>query len=220
MADIPALGELILAAGALGTSAFGIAEGLKWTGLGHAGFSRVESVLGTAAMGALGLAYGPKSNELLRAQYSNGRNTGDLPKTLRQGLRIGLSSENAESLANDIGVVDAQTLKSVATKLKEGKELTDDERGVLGRFEIAIDARIDAALALAERTYRGSIRGVASFFAVGLALVAAYFLAGEDQPVQWQAAFIVGIAAVPLAPIAKDVSQAIQSAAKAIGARK
>lgn len=214
------LGTTVVAAGALGTAAFGIVEGLKWTALGRGGFSQIPKTLGEALMGALEHAYGPDYHDLLMAQYRSGRAKGELPRSLRQGIRIGLRPENAAGMAEHVGVVDSETLTAVAEKLFAGTDLSAEEKSALGRFELAVDARIDAALALAERAYLGWVRGWATFFSIALALVAAVSIAGDFAKAQWTAAFIVGIAAVPLAPIAKDVSKALQSAATAIRARK
>lgn len=214
------LGTAVIAAGALGTAAFGIVEGLKWTALGRGGFSQIPKTLGDSLMGALEHAYGPDYLDLLMAQYRSGRAKGELPRSLRQGIRIGLRPENAAGMADHVGVVDSDTLTVIAEKLMRDGKLEDDEKSRLARFELAVDARIDAALALAERTYLGWVRGWATIFSVGLALVAAVSIAGGIENAQWTSAIIVGIAAVPLAPIAKDVSKALQSAATAIRAGK
>jgi len=214
------LGQMVLAAGALGTAAFGIVEGLKWTALGRGGFSQIPKTLGDSLMGALKHAYGPDYLDLLMAQYRSGRAKGELPRSLRQGIRIGLRPENAAGMADQVGVVDSDTLTAIAEKLMRDGKLEDDEKSRLARFELAVDARIDAALALAERAYLGWVRGWATVFSIGLALVAAVSIAGGIDKAQWTSAIIVGIAAVPLAPIAKDISKALQSAATAIRAGK
>lgn len=217
------LAEMVLAAGALGTAAFGIVEGLKWTALGRGGFKQIPKTLGDDLMDGLHNAYGPKYSDLLMAQYRNGRGKGELPRTLRQGIRIGLRPGNAEKMAGQVGVVDGADLTAISEKLRDGDELDAAEKSKLGRFELAVDARIDAALALAERAYLGWVRGWATIFSIGLAMIAAWVLykqGGDKAVFQWQLALIVGVAAVPLAPIAKDVSKALQSAATAIRAGK
>ena len=85
-------------------------------------------------------------------------------------------------------------------------------RNVLGRFELAVDTRVDAALTLAQSHYVGATRITASVFALLIALAVGIYLGG-DYIFQ---AILVGIAAVPLAPIAKDLAAALQSASKAI----
>lgn len=209
------LGTIVLAVGALGTASFGIVEGLKWTIVGLSGFRQIRRLLGEPVMEALQVAYGPEYMSLLKAQYRANRTSGELPRSLRQGARIGLTPNTAEALADRMGVVTKTELKAVAAALQKGKNLTDSQRNVLGRYELALDARIDAALALANDKYIGYMRVFASFVAIGIALVVRHTTGGE-----WLTAVIVGVAAVPIAPIAKDVASAIQSAAKAMPRKK
>lgn len=222
MADIGSIvtdhwGPLILATGALGTAAFGIVEGLKgWGRVGAAGFGKIPETLGPL-MEALGVAYGPDVDRLLEGQYRQGRGTGDLPRTLRQGVRIGLTPENATALADFVGVVEGSLLKRAARELKKGEEMDPARRAVLGRFELAVDARIDAALALAEGRYVSVARVLASAIALVIAGVVGAALSG------WAGlglSILVGIAAVPLAPVAKDLVSALNAAAEALKARK
>lgn len=221
------LTSMVLGAGALGTAAFGVVDGLKrWKTYASKGFEEVPATLGPVLMNSLSVAYGPEYHLLLEAQYSDGRSKGDLGRTLRQGVRIGLTVENAGSMADAVGVVDAERLAAVVQKLRQGMELEPEEKGILGRFELAVDARIDAALGLAERAYQGWARVTAYIVAIILSLLAALGLAVESAEgftetigkyLIW--GLILGVAAVPLAPIAKDVATGIQAAAKALRAR-
>lgn len=210
------LGTIVLAVGALGTASFGIVEGLKWTFVGLSGFRQIPKLLGGPVMKALRVAYGPEYLSLLRAQYRANRTSGELPKSIRQGARVGLTPETAAELANQIGVVNEADLKAVASTLQKGKDLTDAQRSVLGRYELALDTRIDAALALANDKYIGYIRVLASAISIGIALG----VWRTTEGIELLEALIVGVAAVPIAPIAKDLASAIQSAAKAMPQRK
>ena len=208
--------QMVLAAGALGTAAFGIVDGLKGTSIGEAGFSTLSAMMGPLKT-ALAKAYGNEFLSLLAAQYRDGRSTGPLPRTLRQGARIGLTKDNAVEIAKFVGegIVDTSELVIIAEKIAGGRKLEDSERGLLARFELAVDTRIDAALALAEQKYTLVTRWWASGFAVALALIAAWALNADLVK-----GLIVGVVAVPLAPIAKDVASALQSATRALKARK
>ena len=209
------LGTLVLAVGALGTAAFGIVEALKWTPIGLMGFGQINRLLGGPVMKALEVAYGPEYLSLLKGQYRSGRTEAQLAKTIRQGVRVGLTPETAAGLATRIGVVQPDDLTAVAESLQTGEDLSDEHRSILGRFELALDARIDAAMALANDKYAGSLRVVASAVAIVIAL-AVGLNAGEDL----LTSLVVGIAAVPIAPMAKDLSKAIQSAGKALPGQK
>ena len=89
--------------------------------------------------------------------------------------------------------------------------LSDDERSALARLETTIDARIDAALVLAEYQYVAQARVWAMVLALGIALGTGFYLV-ENMAL----AFLVGITAVPLAPVAKDLASALQEAVKAL----
>lgn len=205
------LGTIVLAVGALGTAAFGIVEALKWTAVGLFGFGQISRLLGPSVFKALAIAYGPEYLSLLRAQYRSASAEAQLPRIIRQGTRIGLTPETAADLARSIGVVEAGDLTSVAKALHSGAELSGQQRSVLGRFELALDARIDAAMALANDRYAGSLRVIASLVAILIAL-AVGLSAGQDFLIS----LVVGLAAVPIAPVAKDLSKAIRAAARVL----
>src|SRR3954466_1457325 len=98
MVDVTALadrlGTAVVAAGALGTAAFGIVDGMKlipWVDL--AGFERLFSrnsrwwpwaIRGNLDPLAVPIetAYGQDFMEVLKAQYRSGRAKGELPRTL------------------------------------------------------------------------------------------------------------------------------------------
>jgi hypothetical protein len=257
--DIPGL---ILAAGALGTSAFGIVEGLKWLRfVGQFGFVVLIFRLGKLTQ-ALEYAYGrppatgqqssvsqapgqgsasqPKQVEikrgrfytwsesdqrlseelwdLLRAQYRGDHE--ELARILRQGVRIGLTPENAEMLADDLRMVGATELKEVARKVRIGEALTDNERNVLGRFELAADTRIEAALTLAQSHFKGKLQLTAAVVAILIALLATLgqFIATGGGA--WEVlgrSLLIGILAVPVAPITHDIVDALKAITGAVG---
>ena len=204
------IGTIILATGALGTAAFGIVEALKWTSLSEAGFGAIRGVLGPI-METLMVAYGPDFENLLRSHYKGDQR--ELARVIRQGVRIGLAEENAERVARFLGVIEGDKLKEAARLVEEGKELSAELRNVLGRFELAADARIDAALTLAQNRYVGTVRIVASIIALAIALAVGAYLE------RFFISLVVGVAAVPIAPVAKDLVTALESASKAIKAK-
>lgn len=205
------IGTIILATGALGTAAFGIVEALKalkW--LAEAGFPSILTILGPI-METLVAAYGPDAERLLRAQYRGDQK--ELTRVIRQGVRIGLTEKNATQVAQFLGIVDAAKLKEAARAVEAGQELPIELRNVLGRFELAVDARIDAALTLALDRYVRAVKWAASLVALILALSVGIYLNRIFE------GLIVGLAAVPLAPIAKDLVSALKAASDAIRAR-
>jgi hypothetical protein len=217
--QITSLGAAVAAAGALGTACFGIVEGLKWTRLGEAGFSRITQLLGQGLQGALAIAYGPEYERLLRAQYREDWAHSDLPKTLRQGVRLGLSKANAATIAGFLGAVNPAALETAATNVLQCLPLSDADRAAIARFEAAVDARIESALALSQDTYVGTVRMTASVIAMLMAVVTAFMLYSPAQFLGggWLMGLLVGTLAVPLAPIANDVVNALRAASKALG---
>ncbi len=211
---MPDLSTMVLATGALGTAAFGIVEGLKlWGPIGEAGFVAFLRGLGPLAK-TLRVAYGPEVETVLRAQYRGPQP--DFARVVRQGTRIGLTPDIAKETATDIEALDVKTLGKAAKQLQHGKALTEEERNVFARFELAMDARIDAALVLAQSRYASVARLLASAIALAIALT----IAALVYPAEFVTAWIVGLAAVPLAPVAKDVAAAVKSFADVMRARR
>lgn len=209
---INTLSSAIAAAGALGTASFGIVEGLKWSALGTAGFGCIGEYLGNDLVGCLRSAYGPEFERLLRAQYrQDSQSQAGIAKSLRQGVRIGLTTANAENVARFLGTVTPAALKQAAAAVEAATPLNDAERGAIGRFELAADARIASALSRAQDVYVGWVRGSASLCAIVLGIATALILGSDLMD-----GLIVGIVAVPLAPIANDVVAALQAATRAM----
>lgn len=242
------LGSVVLAVGGLGAASYGVVDGLKlipWVDL--AGFERLFGSRTTAGgrgwpilqragleplLPALQAAYGADAVELLKAQYRNGRLKGDLPRTLRQGVRIGfgvLAQQAIVETAHALGIVgDAGEQAAAALVAARNQRppavgepasvsatlVSGEERSALARLETAIDARIDAALVLAEVQYVTQTKVIATVVALAIAYGVGYLL--EAQPV---VSFMVGMAAVPLAPVAKDLATALQEAVRALKTR-
>ncbi len=211
------LSQFVLAAGAVGTASMGIVEGFKSTKWRPIGFSKLEKSISWADE-ALIKAYGKEhKTTLLESLYRANRTSGDLPRILRQGVRIGLDKKNAKKMEDILLGPGRNQLPEVAEKAADGKKLETEEKNILGRFEVAADARIDAALSLAERAYKNGIRQWA-FLVAQLLAFGAVFAIGPDEK-RIITAFIIGLVAVPLAPIAKDVTKGFQAAVKAIGGK-
>ena len=209
-------GELVLAAGALGTAAFGIVEGLKWLPfVGEAGLPAMLRLLGLALQSALATAYGDDFVRMLRAQYRGDQE--NFAKVVRQGLRIGLTPRNAVDIASALGVVNPAMLQEAASAVDSGATLTPEQRNAIARFELAADARVDAGLSLAQDHYTRLAKVLAGLVAVAIAVTVAYGLKPDGSLIGW--GLLVGLAAVPLAPIAKDVAGALKAATQALRAR-
>lgn len=225
--EMEILVQLILAIGAVGAAAMGITEGFKSIWLPPIGFWKLKQEIAWAE-DALTIAYGNNYLDMLATLFRSGRSSGELPRILRQGVRVGLNEATGKKMAQTVGVSDPCELGDVAKQLMAGEDISKKptERNILGRFEMAVDARIDAALAMGERAYKNGVRLRASLIALVLSLVAAYLMYTPDNGESFirsdifVLALIVGVTAVPMAPIAKDVAKGFQAAARALGTRK
>lgn len=148
---------------------------------------------------------------------------------MRQGIRIGLTPDNAESAARAIGgsLVSPEALRyaAAAVAASDSGELPTAVRATLARFELALDARIESAMGLAEGDYVGGARTLAMVASVALALAAAASIETATHDARWLfgmtgemlvKALVVGIAAVPLAPVANDLAGALQAVTKSL----
>lgn len=211
------LGTIVLATGALGTASFGIVEALKWTLVGVIGFREIPRSLGEGVMMSLETAYGTDATQYLKSLYRKGRTSGELLRAIRQGARVGLRGDATHGLDDQLGaVVDSEALEHIAEALGEGKDLSDTQMGVLGRYELALDARVEAALARADSIYVGAARSLAAIVSIVIALAAWLY---PQSTIEFHQALIVGVAAGPLAPIVKDASKAMNGVAGALSRR-
>lgn len=230
---------LITASGALGTAAFGIVDGLKSDRIiGLSGFERMKETLSKLAL-TLETAYGRDYETLLKAQYRGA--SSELGATLRQGVRVGLTSGNAVAVAESLGVVNGEELRKAVELLENAEmslselaqldrtEMSDEQRNlsdeidrarrIIARYEVAADTRIDAGITIGLEDYKSSARRWATAIAIGLGFVSGVTLGSTDsQQLLYYSVLglFIGVAAVPLAPVAKDVATAIQSTAAAM----
>jgi hypothetical protein len=190
-----------------------LVEAAKFGPLGLAGLGSIRKAVGEAGMRALALAYGEGS---LRAVLAGSFRRGhlELAEVLRNGLRLGLTGDNATELAKQFGQEPARLAAALAGGPPAGGGPGDDAVAALARFHAAIDARVDAAAASAHETYLGALRVTGTLLAlagsVGVALVTAQDL--------WLAVAI-GLVAVPVAPVSKELLNLLRAASEAVRAR-
>jgi len=234
----------IVAVGALGTAAFGFVEAfgkaIAWRGWGlpYAGFGRIKA-LATDYAAALRLTYGESYADILLQQYRDGRAKGQAPDTLRQGVRLALPLMAQDVAASLIGrawglgpELSADLAHALRAEQADDLSAAEAEDGAMlaARFALAVDARIAAAFSLAEERYQAIARGSAGVAAVALSLLFNWAARGGEmgclsgaactagdaaKGYPWMIALIIGLAAVPLAPIAKDLSSALSDSLRA-----
>jgi hypothetical protein len=221
--NIDRLVDWLGAAAGLGTASFGLVEALKGTPVGLLGVGMIQKRLGGDLVTALGRVYGGDVETMIRDTFRRGAPA--LADFLKNGLRMALTSESAETLARVVQQQPAELRVAVA-RLQESVEQPSlpvepdaasvlRDRAVLGRFELAIDARVDAAVSAAQEAFSSYMR----MLAMAIAIVAGTGVAilGGTNP--WWEGLLLGVLATPLAPIAKDVMAVLDAARTALNRR-
>jgi hypothetical protein len=235
-AAVAAVGAFGVAAFGLVESAGKVFAYRGW-GLPYAGFGAVKHAIRNLRP-ALKVAYGDDYMEIIAYQYRAGRSTGEAPDTIRQGVRLGLpfmtpaaaaalidsvwdldppgsDKPNATALAQALQAVPPPPAAAPAGAAPAAAAVgTVEPQALAGRFATALDARVQAAFEVAEDHYEALAKSVAGVVAVVLAVGFDYGLQGKDPmpPVPLAVALLIGVVAVPLAPVAKDVSTSLQNA--------
>jgi hypothetical protein len=152
--------------------------------------------------------------ETVEANWVNGTDIASQKAIAKSLIRLHLSEGNAAVLATRTNVEPA-VLESVAKKTIAGTPLLPAESDVFSRFDLILTALLDEAYQLSDQVYRNWTRALAAAVAVGLAMFGGWALVGTPH-FFWHRelvdAFLVGLLATPLAPIAKDLSSALATA--------
>lgn len=230
--SLTTISNLIAATGALGTAAYGLVDISKVCrgGISNAGFGHLQKTLALfhVAMKAIDKA---SPMETIRANWLNGVPKEDQKAIAKSLIRLGLSPSSAGALAKAVGV-DADALKSAATKIDRGNTLNSDDLNILGRFDVLVSTILDAGYERADQLYRNSAKFMAAVVATLLAIIAGWMLhtlpgatptLDHFAPIteymtsrDFLLSVLIGIIATPLAPIAKDLSSTLNAAVKAI----
>lgn len=214
------LPDVIMAVGGLGTAAFGLLEAIKpvfpnINRIGFGGIRAVASSLTPAEAGGAAPVNALPSNKVLDSLLANWVNGTDLgnQKTIAKSLiKLHLSAGNAVALAAATNV-DPALLTQVAANIAAGAALTQPQTDAYSRFDFIVTALLDQAYQHADQFYRNWMRGLAAAIAVILAVAGGYVVEnGFQNWGQLLAAALVGLLAIPMAPIAKDVSTALSTA--------
>jgi hypothetical protein len=219
MGILQSLPQIITAIGGLGTAAFGMVDSTKvfFGGVNRIGFGRIANAVTTLTPGApaAGLSQA-KILATLKANWYNGTDLNSQKSIAKSLIKQGMSPTNAPALAAATGV-DAGVLGSVATKISSGTALASAESDVYARFDFILTALLDEVYQASDQAYTNGTRVTASIFAVILAVVGGWTLHnGATGRYLWShdmdLAFIAGILAAPLAPIAKNLASALSTA--------
>jgi hypothetical protein len=215
--------QAVLAVGALGTAATGLVDSTKAFsgGISRAGFGYIKELIartvpaGPNAQSGSGLGTDDILNTLL-ANWMNGMDPGAQKAIAKSFIKLHFNPATAAALAAQTNV-DPVALTNVAAKLAAMQPLTNSEADAFGRFDLALSALIDRAYERADQFYRNWCKVLACIFAVVLAWLGNRAL--ETHLPRWEI-IIVGLVATPLAPMAKDIANAIQTASDSLGKLK
>lgn len=228
MTPFDSLTHLLTAAGALGTAAFGLVEAAKGTTpLGVAGLRGLEKALGRTNLRALHRTYGKDGwDHILRGAYRKG--DAALMQVLRDGLKLALGQpedkEFAKALNVDPGKLEA-ALQTFRESQVEGARVDEarlqEGRRVLGTAELTLNAWVEGAVATAMSARVGWTQCWAGIVAVLGALAVAALTPPLDGDLvrHLGKALLLGIVAVPIAPISKDLVSLLKAAKEAVGRR-
>lgn len=225
------VGGALAALSALSTAAFGLLDTSKafWGGISNIGQGHLRRALEPFEE-PLKEAVGDEWWSIVLANWRNGMAKADQKSVISALMKLGLTPATAASVAK-AAHVNPQALQSAADAMAAGKPLTDADLNVLGRMAASMEAKLDAAFERAEQQYKNVSRCLAGLFAVALAWVAqqiwAYGGIGlfHDTPPAPGApsqtmAIAIGLLAIPVAPVAKDLTSALSSAMRALKAAK
>lgn len=222
------ISETIAAVAALGTASYGLVDATKAFngGVSGAGFAYVRRTIAWLFPGdasikdrqtplALGAVLAT-----LKANWLNGTAMADQKAIAKTLIKLRLNAGNAAFLAGKVGVNPA-VLGTVATKMgTPGETLTPVETDVLGRFDLILTTALDEAYQRADQRYRNWCKLLAVPVSMALAVLGGWTIQPADyfHSALLGKALIVGLLATPLAPVAKDLSSAVQTGAKAVQA--
>ena len=218
---IQSVGNIVIAVAALGTASMGFVDALKAFGGGPSNFGlstirrTLRPFLPKNANGAFSEA---ELLEALKSNWINGVAKADQKAKAKALIHLGLTAGNAADLAKAAGV-DEKTLASVADKVagraQGNTALTPAETNTLGQFDAILSAILDEAYERGDQQYRNGTKILAMIFTLIFGIAASLLLKGAG----WDNAglgVLVGLAAVPLAPVAKDLTSSLQAAVTAM----
>jgi hypothetical protein len=212
------LPQITLAVGALGTAATGLVDVTKAFngGISHAGFGYIEELTKRTVPASGGQALAGLTTDDIRAtllaNWMNGMETGAQKVIAKSFIKMHFNPTTADALAQQTNI-DPTLLTSVAAKLASMSPLSTSEADAYGRFDFALSALVDRAYERGDQFYRNSCKIAAAIFAVALAIAGNYSL---SDILPWWQVVLIGLIATPLAPVAKDIANAIQTASDTV----
>ncbi|WP_297840527.1 hypothetical protein [Pseudomonas sp.] len=218
------ISQCIGAAAALGTASFALVDATKAFGGGvsNCGFGEIEKVVASFfppdeprkivntqdVVPPLGLL---QLLQTLRANWLNGTALEGQKAIAKSLLKLRFNTVNIQSYASATGMK-VEVLMTLAEKIGRGASLTLPESDAWARFDLLLTAILDQGYERADQIYRNSAKAMSVVVSMVLAVFGFYIY--EPTALSLGLGLIVGLAATPIAPIAKDLTSAISAGVK------
>lgn len=210
---IETLSQCIASAAGLGTASFALVDASKaWRGgVSNYGFSHIARVVELFFDDSIqddALTSFSKEQVLLtlKANWLNGTELNGQKAIAKSLLKLRLSPQTAAQFARTTHV-DSEKLTVIADKINSGQSLDSPEGDIWARFDLVLTAVLDQGYERADQVYRNSAKAWSVAVSVVLAIVGFYLFENSFETLGL--AVLVGLAATPIAPIAKDLTSAL-----------
>ena len=204
--------ELIGAVSAVGTAATGLVDTTKFFGGGvsKVGYATIRQQLQpfNPLLGAIpeGAAY-----QTIYGLWINGAAIEDQKAKAKGLIKLGFVPGTVAAMSEATGLA-VDDLTPLAEKIASGIDLLAPEVNVYGRLDSILSAILDAAYDKADQRYRNAAKALAAAIAIVLAVIGGYAVDPGGGFRGFLLSIVVGAVATPLAPVAKDLTTAINTA--------
>lgn len=218
------LTNIIAAMATLGTASFALVDGSKafWGGVSNTGFVHIKGILKKLFPSDVqGASPVPLSDveAVLKARWLNGAPQAEQKATAKSLIKLRLNEKTAADMARATGV-DADKLGDLARRIAAGESPKAEDADLFNRFDLMLTTIIDQGYQRADQAYRNISRVWSIGVSVALAIFGGRLIMGSDFwcSRQLSIAVMIGLAATPVAPIAKDLTSALSAGVKAVQA--
>jgi len=217
------ISALVGSVAALGTAASGLVDSTKVLrgGISNVGFGWIKKGLHPVEA-ALVSVLGNEWEIALRGPWINGAAQSDQIAAAKSLIHVGLSPESAPTIATNL-LLDVPMFETVVASLKAGTAFTTAQQVEYNKFDSVLTAKLTCAFERADQSYRNASKALAGLFAVVLAAVGGGLVYASKSGFsltffaskEFLLSVVAGAVAVPLAPVAKDLTSSLAAAVKA-----
>jgi hypothetical protein len=215
--NITTIVEIISAVGALGTAATGLVDTTKLFGGGvsRAGYTAIMKQLKPFEP-LLSAIPERAAYEAIYGLWINGAAIEDQKAKAKALIKMGFVPATVGAMETATGLPAAE-LSPLADSIANGVDLAPAQVNIYGRLDAILSAVIDAAYERADQRYRNAAKALAALIGIVLALIGGYAITPPGGHFNWLLCVVIGAVATPLAPVAKDLTTAINTAVQTSG---